>query len=251
MKIFTEPEVYLIAEPHINFDGLGDFLRECGYSEMAEMAKQDPAMIVELGGRMCFGSYKAFGKTKELVEHAVTLGHGSIFEHANFTFAITRCSRGFTHQMVRHHAGFAYSQESTHYIKYSDETARFCIEPYVYDTQDKKVIAQKAFTNAIGSYMILYDELKTEEQTKHNSCGAVRALLPNAIEAKILITANMRAWRHFMEQRGNLHNTLEIRVVACKVYDILSKRAKTLTYGLEKFIDTDDRESIKTINTKI
>ena len=241
MKIFTEPEVYLIAEPHVNFDGLGDFLRECGYSEMAEMAKQDPAMIVELGGRMCFGSYKAFGKTKELVEHAVTLGHGSIFEHANFTFAITRCSRGFTHQMVRHRAGFAYSQESTHYIKYSDETARFCIEPYAYDTQDKKVIA----------YMILYDELKTEEQTKHNSCGAARALLPNSIEAKILITANMRAWRHFCEERGNPHNTLEIRMVACKVLSILQKRAKVLVYGLELFEDADGRQSIKTSRKKI
>lgn len=251
MKIFTEPEVYLIAEPRICFDGLKPFLEECGFPEAFDTAMPGPETIVELGGRMCFGSYKNMGKTTELIQKAVELGHGSIFEHANFTFAIARCSRGFTHQMVRHRAGFAYSQESTHYIKYSDETARFCIEPYAFDTQNKKVIAQKAFTNAIGSYMILYDELKTEEQTKHNSCGAARALLPNSIEAKILITANMRAWRHFCEERGNPHNTLEIRMVACKVLSILQKRAKVLVYGLELFEDTDGRQSIKTLRKKI
>ena len=251
MKIFTEPEVYLIAEPRICFDGLKPFLEECGFPEAFDTAMPGSETIVELGGRMCFGSYKNMGKTTELIQKAVELGHGSIFEHANFTFAITRCSRGFTHQMVRHRAGFAYSQESTHYIKYSDETARFCIEPYAYDTQNKKVIAQKALINAIDSYMILYEELKVEEQTKHNSCGAARALLPNAIEAKILITANMRAWRHFIEQRGTFHNTLEIRMVACKIYDIFNKRVKTLVYGLEKFLDIDGKESIKTINKKI
>lgn len=251
MKIFTEPEVFLIAEPHINFDGLNDFLGECGYPEAHESVKQEAGVVVEIGGRMCFGSYKSFGKTTELITKAVELGHGSIFEHANFTFAVARCSRGFTHQMVRHRAGFAYSQESTHYIKYSDETARFCVEPYAYDTQEKKLTVQKALTNAIGSYMILYDELKTEEQTKHNSCGAARALLPNSIEAKILITANMRAWRHFCEERGNPHNTLEIRMVACKILSILQKRAKVLVYGLELFEDIDGHQSIKTLRKKI
>lgn len=251
MQIFTEPEVYLIAEPVVNFDGLTAYLTECGFPEAAETAKPDAATIVELAGRACFGSYKKMGNPQELIEHAVNMGHGSIFEHVNFTFAITRCSRGYTHQQVRHRAGFSYSQESTHYIKYSDENARFCVEPYAYDTQDKKAVVQKALTNALESYMILYDGLKAEEQTKHNSCGAARALLPNAIEGKILITANARAWRHFCEERGNPHNTLEIRIVACKVYDILRKRAKHLVYGLEKFVDIDGKESIKTINKKI
>ena len=251
MKIFTEPEVYLIAEPHINFDGLGDFLKECGYPEILDNMRQDPAMIVEVAGRSCFGSYRKFGATQELIEHAVRMGHGSIFEHANFTFAVVRCSRGYTHQQVRHRAGFAYSQESTHYIHYTADNARFCVEPYAYDSTEKKCIVYEHMQMSIEAYENLFQELKVEEQTKHNSCGAARALLPNAIEAKILITANMRAWRHFMEQRGNPHNTLEIRVVACKIYDILSKRAKHLMYGLEKFVDIDNRESIKTINKKI
>ena len=251
MKIFTEPEVFLIAEPHINFDGLGDFLKECGYPEAHETFKQEAAVVVELGGRMCFGSYKNFGKTGELVAKAVELGHGSIFEHANFTFAVARCSRGFTHQMVRHRAGFAYSQESTHYIKYSLDNARFCVEPYSYDTDEKRDVILNSLNGCVSAYEKLYDKLKTEEETKHNSCGAARQLLPNAIEAKILITANIRSWRHFCEERGNPHNTLEIRMVAIKIYDILWKRAKLFTHGLSKFMDIDGRESIKTINRKI
>ena len=251
MKIFTEPEVFLIAEPHINFDGLNDFLGECGYPEAHESVKQEAGVVVEIGGRMCFGSYKNFGKTVELVTKAVELGHGSIFEHANFTFAIARCSRGFTHQMVRHRAGFAYSQESTHYIKYTHDNARFCVEPYSYDTPEKKETVEIFLNQSINGYEILYDMLKAEETTKHNSCGAARQLLPNAIEAKILITANMRAWRHFCEERGNPHNTLEIRMVACKVLSILQKRAKVLVYGLELFEDIDGRQSIKTLRKKI
>jgi thymidylate synthase (FAD) len=251
MKIFTEPEVFLIAEPRICFDGLKPFLEECGFPEAFDTAQPGPETVVELGGRMCFGSYKNLGKTDELVTKAVELGHGSIFEHANFTFAIACCSRGFTHQMVRHRAGFAYSQESTHYIKYNKDSARFCVEPYSIDTDQKKAIVETTLKCEINAYTELYDILKIEENTKHNSCGAARQLLPNAIEAKILITANMRAWRHFCEERGNPHNTLEIRMVACKVLSILQKRAKALVYGLELFEDTDGRRSIKTLRKKI
>jgi thymidylate synthase (FAD) len=251
MKIFTEPEVFLIAYPHINYDGLVAFLTECGYPEAVETIRQDPSMLVELGGRMCFGSYKKFGQTSDLIEHAVNLGHGSIFEHACFTFAVARDSRGYTHQQVRHRAGFAYSQESTHYIKYSPEMARFCVEPYMYDTPEKRALVDRAMENSIAIYSQLYDLLKAEEQTKHNSCGAARAILPNGIEGKILITANARAWRHFIEERGNTHNTLEIRVVACKVLTELRKVAKPLMYGLELFEDVDGRQSVKTLRKKI
>jgi len=251
MKVFTEPEVFLIVEPHINFDGLGEFLRECGYPEAAEAMRQDPAMVVELGGRMCFGSYKKFGQTEELVSRAVELGHGSIFEHACFTFAVARCSRGFTHQMVRHRAGFGYSQESTHYIKYDKDNIRFCVEPYSYNTNLKQAIVQGSLESNLECYEGLYDQLKAEKTTKHDSCSAARQLLPNAIEAKILITANIRAWRHFCEERGNMHNSLEIRVVACKILKILQKRAKFLVYGLQIFLDEDGCESIHTIQKKI
>jgi thymidylate synthase (FAD) len=108
-----------------------------------------------------------------------------------------------------------------------------------------------SLNGCVSAYEKLYDKLKVEEETKHNSCGAARQLLPNAIEAKILITANMRAWRHFCEERGNTHNTLEIRVVACKVLSILQKRAKALVYGLELFEDVDGRQSVKTLRKKI
>ena len=127
MKTFDRPKVILVTRPSIVFEGVQQLLSEYDLLSAGwQRAKDDGDgdSIPELMGRLCYGS---FGKRQGRIGAEPYLlnilegGHGSVLEHANWGFVVCRASRGFTHQIVRHRAGFAFSQESQHFIKYSTE----------------------------------------------------------------------------------------------------------------------------------
>jgi thymidylate synthase (FAD) len=126
METYSEPKTYLIAEPKLNWDGINEFFKDYNLSWTEKQTKEtDADKLIEFAGRICYVSFgnKQGRKTNwEYIENLLLSGHGSVLEHANYTFLTTKASRGFTHEMIRHRAGFAYSQESTQYINYSPNT---------------------------------------------------------------------------------------------------------------------------------
>lgn len=252
MVIFTEPIVFLLARPKLDKNGIQEFIKESGniFNKSKTDKISDGDAISELGGRVCYCSFKSYlcsgGK---FLKRAILNNHGSIFEHANYTFGVARCSRGYTHQMVRHRAGFAYSQESTHYIKYSKATMRACVDKYA--IRDGGL---RRWENGISSILDNYEILCSSigsKNTQHFTTGAARQLLPQAIESKLIFTANIRALRHFIEERCNRNNTLEIRLIAKKIFQIMVKEAPWSMYGIQLFTDVDNEKSIKSQNKKI
>lgn len=259
MKIFYEPKVYLIAEPKIDWQNVQRFFSdldnygaenpqdawmESGKSALYSQAK-DADLLPEFCGRMCYCSFGAKQGKKDnesYIKNIVQMGHGSVLEHANFTFLVTQCSRGFTHELVRHRAGFAYSQESTHYIDYSSaDKARMCMDErtqklYLKD-QNK---AESHLMNCIEEYGNLHESLEAAGWPKKDVCSMARQLLPNALEAKIAFTANIRALRHVMVIRGANPSVLEIRKVFCQVFKILLEKAPASMYGLKLIINPED-----------
>lgn len=217
MKIYREPRVYCVARPQLDWSGITQFFQDEYGSSVKEAwvrgsNDQDSESLCELMGRLCYGSFGAkqgrMGATTYL-QHILAEGHGSILEHANWSFIVTRASRGFTHQMVRHRAGFGYSQESTHFIKYED--AAVCLPDMPQEYLDQ---AQHSLSAALQAYIDIWDKLEGKKKSK---CAAARGLLPTALEAKLGFTANARALRHFIELRGAEANVPEIRLVAAKV----------------------------------
>ncbi len=234
----TCPGVHLISKPSTDLESLRDFL--AGYGEGLHFLQylddeniNDATQLCKLAGQLCYMSF-APRRTKNseagrYFENIKQSGHGSVLEHANFSFLFYGVSRSLTHELVRHRAGFAFSQVSQRYC--SGKVVRFVERPeYSHDPELHSLFLQRIDRSAkeydelaenllrkqkSGSD-ILSAEAKTDLRKKVQQ--AARSVLPNETEAPIVVTANARAWRHFIEMRANQHAETEIRELAFRVY---------------------------------
>ena len=126
MNIIREPRVYLVGRQTLDAAALDRFLRDVGatWSTDSEVGAE---RLCEVAGRLC---YMSFGKGRknsaEYLANIIESAHGSVLEHAVWNFIIAGVSRSFTHELVRHRAGFAFSQLSQRYV---DESAADFVEP--------------------------------------------------------------------------------------------------------------------------
>lgn len=163
----------------------------------------------------------------------------SVLEHANFSFLIYGVPRSFTHELVRHRAGAAFSQVSQRYVDGS--TLRFVERPasaadpelhkmfldwidlssVQYEKRAARLLAlqQSGFAGLIG-------EKKRDLRKKINQDA--RACLPNEAEAPIFVTLNVRALRHVIEMRADSPADIEIRAVAMTLYSMALSQAPLL-----------------------
>ena len=132
----TKPAVYLIARPSVDVDGMRRYLTDVGGESWLDRRLDETGdapnageLIVEFGGRACYRSWEPglnpnvtrvpHGPDGVLRQHPQER-HGSVLEHANYSFAFRNVSRVFTHELVRHRAGSAFSQESLRYVRLTD-----------------------------------------------------------------------------------------------------------------------------------
>ncbi|MGH2903148.1 MAG: FAD-dependent thymidylate synthase, partial [Solirubrobacteraceae bacterium] len=146
----TAPQVFLIARPSIDVDGMRAYLADVGGESWLERRLGETApdgagdatgtsasaggagslnggeTLVEFGGRACYRSWepglnpnvsRVRTDQREYFANILRSAHGSVLEHANYSFVIRNCSRVFTHELVRHRAGSAFSQESLRYVR--------------------------------------------------------------------------------------------------------------------------------------
>lgn len=187
---------------------------------------------IEAAGRVCYMSFEKPrpGGTTAYIEHILEVGHGSVLEHATYNILIEHISRSCSHEIVRHRAGFGYSQLSQRYV---DESLAEYVMPQriqrssitLKDMWQRSIeLSHMAYTGMVRSLLPSdFDSLKGEARThaRKEARQAARSLLPNACETKIYMTGNLRAWRHFVELRGTKHADPEIRAVAIRVLELL------------------------------
>lgn len=247
MKIHTRPLVILVTRPSLVMEGVAELLAE--YNLNLEAWRRgdedlDGDSIPELMGRLCYGSFGSRqGRVgaRDYIANILASGHGSVLEHACWGFVVCRASRGYTHQMVRHRAGFAYSQESQHFIRYShDEVEKGSVEAGICTTGIPDDLHQQfvhGCEDAVDAYARLWrdlrDEFPEDAKVKKIVSGAARGLLPNALESRLGFTANARALRHFTELRGTPDNVLEIRLVAVDVARIMKREAPSIFQDIQ------------------
>lgn len=245
MRTFDRPLTLLVAKPQLVPEGIVLLLREYGLGLggwQRGPGSEDGEALVELMGRLCYGS---FGPRQGRIGAAayigniVESGHGSVLEHAYWSFVVCRAGRGFTHQMTRHRAGFAFSQESTHFVRYSADApaegeghapeAGFstCGIPERYRNP-----AVEAATDAVKAYAGLWQAIREDfpdgTAGKKQACSAARNLLPTGLESRLGFTGNGRALRHFCEYRGGRENSHEIRHVAADVARMMKAEAPAI-----------------------
>jgi thymidylate synthase (FAD) len=238
--------VTLIAQTRTNVENLeaflGGFEEGLGFEDYLEddPLDSDAEQLAKTAGQLCYFSFGP-NRTKndqapKYFDNIKQQKHGSVLEHPNFSFLFYGVSRSFTHELVRHRAGFGFSQVSQRYV--SGKTLRFVERPEF----QKHDVLHERFCARVDSLAKEYDEVagllmesmakqlasmaKTEARKAVNQ--AARAVLPNETEAPVIVTANVRAWRHFCEMRGSKHAEPEIRSVAAKTLRCLSVVAPTL-----------------------
>ena len=244
LQLVRDPRIYLVGKQVVDEGGMEEFLRDHGMEWTPDT--QVPAQLLsEAAGRVCYMSFgKGRGSNQEYLGNILSSGHGSVLEHAVWNFIITGVSRTFTHELVRHRAGFGYSQLSQRYV---NESKSEFIEPdCIADDPEAHAVWVEAIGQAQQAYRLLAKRLRkqfahVESKTQRRKLArqAARSVLPNATETKIFVTANARALRHFIELRASEHAEVEIRKVAGGILKILQADAPNIfgDYRLETLED--------------
>jgi len=246
MKIIREPSVYLVGRQTLDDEEIARFLADHNVVGWSTDTPNAAEALPEVAGRLCYMSFAKPrpGGNKTYLGHIKEVGHGSVLEHTVWNFIITGVSRSFTHELVRHRAGFGYSQLSQRYV---DESVADFVEPdCIADDPKLHEVWRSAVEHAQEAYIKLVEGLQAkfaevEDKTLRRKLArqAARSVLPNATETKIFVTANARAWRHFIELRCNEHAETEIRIVAAKILEVLQREAPSL-FGDYEFVALPD-----------
>jgi len=169
----------------------------------------DLLKLIEAAGRTCYKSENKIteGSAKKFVAMVTKRGHHSVIEHANITVRFI-CDRGVTHEIVRHRLA-SYSQESTRYCNYKGGVT-FIIPPWCVDIgeAERNYYDPEIERNilSIDSHIWLSSMLSAEADYKELlkrgwSPQQARSVLPNSLKTEIVMTANVREWRHVMKLR--------------------------------------------------
>lgn len=239
----VEPRVELIAHTSLACNGRSPVIED--YMSLDPDAG-DMQQLVEFAGRSCYQSWEkpnpATAKNADYIARTLhAVNHWSISEHATATFYITGVSRALTHELVRHRH-LSYSQLSQRFVDESEANivippaARKSEAEVVYDSEefhdDLKGSLPKALEwwagEAVWNYEDLVSALTGEGLPRKQAREAARAVLPNMIETKIVVTGNMRAWHEVIERRTAPDADAEFQQVAGMIRDELKKLAPAI-----------------------
>jgi thymidylate synthase (FAD) len=223
----------------------------------------DGAALCKLAGQLCylsFGDKRTRNKDAKMYFNNIKdQAHGSVLEHASYSFVVWGIDRACSHELVRHRAGFAYSQLSQRYV--SGKTLRFVERP---EYQNDKALHAE-FEDWIDRARLQYDMrasrllhrtdarattsmTPTERRKAVNQ--AARNCLPNETETALVVTGNARAWRHFLEMRGSQHADRPIATVAQRVLEVL-RQVSPILFGDYVVGTVGDRDDISTQYRKV
>lgn len=236
----VNPKVHLVASPKIHWNEISDALYEqTGKVELDWFERvyrhdiPDAEVLVEFGGRECYRSWepglnanvsKVREDSKEYLGNILSSGHGSVLEHANFSFVFSNVSRIFTHEFVRHRAGVAVSQESMRFVRLTDLPVWFPD----WALEDKllmiKLTEYVERGEEIQQWMAIHFGLDNEGVNFHEKKAKTSFMRRFAIgghATHMLATINVRALRHIIYMRTALGAEEEIRIVCDQVAELV------------------------------
>ena len=155
---------------------------------------------IEAAGRTCYKSEDKItdGSAEKFVRGIIKRGHEAVIEHGSLTVRFI-CDRGVSHEIVRHRLA-AFCQESTRYCNYGKEGFGGEIT----------VIRPSTFAKTDSTYHIW------KRACEH-------AVLPNSLKTEVVMTADLREWRHFCRMRCPVAAHPDMRVVANMLLTLLKQ----------------------------
>lgn len=265
MSRLVEPKVYLVGSTRLEEEGLHRYLLDSGneefWEDVIEAKKEgisESEILVSTYSKLC---YKALTVGKNInisrvrsisgnLEGTTIAAHGSVFRHAYLNFIISDCSRIFTHELVRHVAGTAFSQNSGRYIRLENLQVAFdpILEPSrkrierMLENQEKEIYMieceiglriPKSNPDAEASYKTEdhWEPIDDSFAIKKKKTSAVRRFAFNGQINEIGYSANLDSIRHTVMVRTAPEAEWEIRLVFSKIYELLNEKFPKLFYG--------------------
>ncbi|QSI49971.1 FAD-dependent thymidylate synthase [Thermobispora bispora] len=239
----VEPEVFLAARPAVDYDELARYLRQIGgesWLERLDRGELDAQNLAEFAGRVCYRSFepglnpnvvRVRADQAEYLGNILAQAHGSVLEHVSFSFVLHNVSRVLTHELVRHRAGVAISQESLRFVRLTDipfwfpEWARRDEElmKRATDLLDRLQEFQQWMAEHFG-----LDNDGVPFTVKKHRTSFMRRFAPEGVATGLVWTANVRTLRHTIETRTAPGAEEEIRLVFGKIGEIMRKEAPAL-----------------------
>lgn len=250
MGKFVEPKTYWIGYTMPEYDGFHKYLVDSGNREFITTYNAAIANGVHPGlalcsfyGKLCYKSL-TLGHNDNItmirdvesnIKNCFLQGHGSVFEHCWLNFVVTDCSRVFTHELVRHRVGTAFSQTSGRYVR--GDCLDIVFDPILEEVKEEATELQlviEQYYNKMVEKMGLNQE--KDFNIKKQKTSALRRFLPNGQSNEIGFSCNLRAIRHLVQIRTSEFAEWEIRKIFNQVYQLVKEKIPLL------FCDAKERE---------
>lgn len=245
----VQPEVYLVGRVDLDYEAIAGYLAEVGGDSWLQRLDadelNDPQNLAEFAGRLCYRSWepglnpnvtRIRADQTQYLENILRSAHGSVLEHANFSFVLHNVSRVLTHELVRHRAGVAVSQESLRFVRL-DELPFWFPE---WAKEDAELMRRatallehmEEFQGWMAGHFGLDDEGVPFSEKKHRT-SFMRRLAPDGVATGLVWTANIRTLRHTIENRTAPGAEEEIRLVFGKIAEIMRAECPALFSDFE------------------
>ena len=236
-KLVT-PQTYFVGYTVINQSEMDRYLSDSGNQDFLqtiqaarEQGLSDGEILTSFYAKLCYASL-TLGKNDNItrvrdipdnVKATLGAGHGSVFEHCNLNFVVRNCSRVFTHELVRHRVGTAFSQMSGRYVR--GDKIDIVFDPILAQVKDHIETLQSYIEDSYNRMVRLMglDEMKDFDRKKKIT-SALRRLLPNGQSNEIGFSVNLRSLRHLIQVRTGRHAEWEIRLTFEQVYQLIKEK---------------------------
>lgn len=250
-KLLT-PTSYWLGYSEMNDDGLRDYLKASGNEEfwqsVLDARKQgvsNAEILCSFFAKLCYKSLTVghnanISKVRDIPDNIVATmdsAHGSVFEHVGFNFVIHNCSRVFTHELVRHRIGTAFSQNSGRYCRLDEIDVIFdpILDPVKHHVTDIIAFLEDKYAKMCQEMGL--NEMK-DFTRKKKITSALRRIAPNGQSNDIGFSVNLRTLRHTVMLRTARHAEWEIRLVFNQLYLLLKDKYPYIFYGAkEEMVD--------------
>lgn len=264
--VITTPKTYLIAKSKIEENEINRYLEDIGNPKWKiDHSVSNGENLIEFAGRMCYRSWQEYDPEKPLcsnhnvsrvregngsyIKNVLSKKHGSILEHVSATFIFRDVSRVVTHELVRHRSGVSVSQESLRFVRLDD--LRFYIPEALNGNEEaiNKIEEVVSFLEKVQLDLadIFNIDNIADFHTKKQLTSAFRRLAPEGLLTTIVVTGNLRAWRHIIEVRTSEGAEEEIRIVLSEVAETLSKEYPNVFQDMYK----NEKSEYKFYNSKV
>ncbi|KUJ68010.1 thymidylate synthase [Streptomyces albus subsp. albus] len=244
----TEPDVLVVARPALDLEEIARYLEEVGGVRwlarldqgQAEAEPNEAQTLAEFAGRVCYRSWepglnpnvrRVRTDQDAYLRNILSSAHGSVLEHANFGFVLHNVSRVLTHELIRHRAGTAVSQESLRFVRlreipfwFPDWARR---DPELMERAGAVLRQLEEFQEWMARHFGLDEEGVAFAEKKHKT-SFMRRFAPEGVATTLVWTANIRTLRHTIESRTAPGAEEEIRLVFHKIGEIMRREAPAL-----------------------